>query len=104
MTTIQRQRIRLHNALDTLAPLYKEVIVLYHFEHLQYNEIAEVLGAPIGTIMNRIFRARKKLREAYVKLHVGSADGTDQASATAGWNLFEHIGRDQLPKQAWATR
>lgn len=55
----------LERALEQLAPLYREVLVLYHFEHLKYVEIAEVLGVPIGTVMNRIFRARQKLRALY---------------------------------------
>ena len=55
----------LQEALDQLAPLYREVLILYHFEHLKYAEIAETLDVPIGTIMNRIFRARKKLRVLY---------------------------------------
>jgi RNA polymerase sigma-70 factor (ECF subfamily) len=45
--------------------MYREVLVLYHFEHLKYVEIAEVLEIPIGTVMNRIFRARRKLRALY---------------------------------------
>lgn len=52
-------------ALEQLPPLYREVLVLYHFEHLKYVEIAEVLDIPLGTVMNRIFRARQKLRELY---------------------------------------
>lgn len=60
----QRAR-RLQQALEQLPPLYREVLVLYHFEHLKYQEIADVLGIPIGTVMNRIFRARKKLRGIY---------------------------------------
>lgn len=52
-------------ALDDLQPLYREVLVLYHFEHLKYGEIAEALEIPMGTVMNRIFRARQKLRAIY---------------------------------------
>ncbi len=52
-------------AMDKLSPMYREVLVLYHFEHLKYVEIAEVLDIPLGTVMNRIFRARKKLRKCY---------------------------------------
>ena len=55
----------LQDALDKLPPMYREILVLYHFEHLKYVEIAEVLDIPLGTVMNRIFRARKKLRDAY---------------------------------------
>ena len=56
---------RLEQALGQLPPMYREVLVLYHFEHLKYVEIAETLDIPIGTVMNRIFRARKKLRALY---------------------------------------
>ena len=42
--------------------MYREVLVLYHFEHMKYAEIADTLGLPMGTVMNRIFRARKRLR------------------------------------------
>lgn len=52
-------------ALERLSPLYREVLVLYHFEHLKYVEIADALGIPLGTVMNRIFRARQRLRELY---------------------------------------
>ena len=55
---------RLHRAVGELPELYREVIVLYHFEHFKYQEIAETLDLPLGTVMNRIFRARKKLRAA----------------------------------------
>jgi len=56
---------RLHEALEQIPPMYREVLVLYHFEHLKYVEIAETLDLPMGTVMNRIFRARKKLRAVY---------------------------------------
>ncbi len=60
-----RRAERLREALDQLPPMYREVLVLYHFEHLKYVEIAETLDLPMGTVMNRIFRARKKLRALY---------------------------------------
>ena len=61
--TSRRQRSDLvQDALSRLSPLYRDVLVLYHFEHLKYQEIADVLDLPIGTVMNRIFRARQKLR------------------------------------------
>ncbi len=55
----------LSDALQELPPMYREVLVLYHFEHKKYAEIAEILDCPLGTIMNRIFRARRKLRTLY---------------------------------------
>lgn len=60
-----QRAVRLEQALEQLSPLYREVLVLYHFEHLKYVEIAEALDIPIGTVMNRIFRARQKLRALY---------------------------------------
>ena len=41
------------------------LLLLYHFEQLKYQEIATLLQIPIGTVMNRIFRARNKLRERW---------------------------------------
>jgi len=60
-----QQAAILDRALQDLPPMYREIIVLYHFEHKKYTEIAEVLDLPMGTVMNRLFRARKKLRLAY---------------------------------------
>ncbi len=60
----QRAEI-LERALQDIPPMYREIIVLYHFEHKKYTEIAEVLDLPMGTVMNRLFRARQKLRLAY---------------------------------------
>lgn len=64
LSRVQRAA-RLQEALNTLPPMYREVLVLYHFEHLKYQEIADILELPMGTVMNRIFRARKKLRSIF---------------------------------------
>jgi len=40
---------------------YRIVIELRHFEELEYNEIAERLGIPVGTVKAHLFRARKAL-------------------------------------------
>lgn len=70
--TSRYERARtLHEALGDIPPMYREVLVLYHFEHLKYREIADLLDIPIGTVMNRIFRARQKLREAYEAVEAG---------------------------------
>lgn len=80
--TSRAERARmLHSALAEIPPLYREVLVLYHFENLKYEEIASVLDLPLGTVMNRIFRARKKLRDAYEGMG-GERDG--EASRSAG--------------------
>ncbi|NOY25158.1 MAG: sigma-70 family RNA polymerase sigma factor [Oligoflexia bacterium] len=65
LTSRRERASSLHTAMGDIPPMYREVLVLYHFEHLKYREIADLLDLPIGTVMNRIFRARKKLRTAY---------------------------------------
>jgi RNA polymerase sigma-70 factor (ECF subfamily) len=40
----------------------REMILLREFEELTYQEIANLLGCPIGTVMSRLARARSKLR------------------------------------------
>lgn len=60
-----RRAERLKDALEEIPPMYREILVMYHFEHLKYTEIAEALELPLGTVMNRIFRARQKLRAVY---------------------------------------
>jgi RNA polymerase sigma-70 factor (ECF subfamily) len=64
----RQQSTAVHRALSRLSPLYREVIELHHFRHLKYREIAEELEVPIGTVMNRIFRARRKMKEEYLSL------------------------------------
>jgi RNA polymerase sigma-70 factor, ECF subfamily len=55
-------------ALAELPPAFREVIVLREFEELRYQQIAEVTGVPIGTVMSRLARARDQLREQLVQL------------------------------------
>ena len=47
----------------TLAPAYREVLVLREIEELSYKEIAGVVGSPVGTVMSRLFRGRRLLQE-----------------------------------------
>ena len=55
-------------ALRGLPPLYREVLELHHFRHMKYREIADTLDLPLGTVMNRIHRARKKMKTHYLHL------------------------------------
>ena len=51
--------------VDSLPPRLREVIVLKEMEELSYRQIAEVTGAPIGTVMSRLSRARALLAETW---------------------------------------
>jgi len=59
-------REALARALDHLPPDFREVIVLREIEGLSYKEISEVVDVPVGTIMSRLSRARKRLQEALI--------------------------------------
>jgi RNA polymerase sigma-70 factor (ECF subfamily) len=55
-------RQRIDEAISKLSPEYRAVIVLRELGDLHYNEIAEILDCSIGTVMSRLFYARKRLR------------------------------------------
>lgn len=50
-------------ALESLSQAFAEVIDLVDVNGLTYAEAAEVLGVPVGTVMSRLHRGRKKIRE-----------------------------------------
>ena len=52
----------LKDAINDLPVEFREVIVLRELEDLSYKEIAEIAGIPLGTVMSRLARARKKLQ------------------------------------------
>ena len=54
----------LEEAVQALPPSYREVIHLFHVEHLSYKEIAATLDVPIGTVMTWLHRARTRLKSA----------------------------------------
>jgi RNA polymerase sigma-70 factor (ECF subfamily) len=50
-----------------LPEAFREVIVLREINDLSYGDIAEIVGAPVGTVMSRLARARSLLRRAWLK-------------------------------------
>ncbi len=59
----QQQDQALMRAIETLQDELREIIELRHFQDLSYEEIAVVLDCPTGTVMSRLYRARKTLRK-----------------------------------------
>lgn len=53
---------RLRAAIAELPEKYRSVITLYHLQGRQYEEIAQVLGVPMGTVKTHLFRAKEQLR------------------------------------------
>ncbi len=63
-----QQRERIAQALKSLPPHHRAIIILSDIEGLSYREIADVLGCPIGTVMSRLHNARKRLRTVLAPL------------------------------------
>jgi RNA polymerase sigma-70 factor (ECF subfamily) len=59
------QRVR--RALDTLPPHWRMILVLREYQDLPYEEIAEILRVPLGTVRSRLARAREQLRLALLQ-------------------------------------
>jgi RNA polymerase sigma-70 factor (ECF subfamily) len=53
----------IQNALENLPVKFREIILLCDLEEMSYQEIGQTLGIPIGTVMSRLSRARKAMRE-----------------------------------------
>lgn len=68
--------------LDRLEPDFRAVLILRDIEQMEYQQIAEVLELPVGTVKSRLFRARLGLREHLSKLESEQAGGS-KASADA---------------------
>lgn len=59
---IQKQRQkRIMDAVDALKPKFREVIIMYEMQDMSYEDIAEKLKCPVGTVRSRLFNARKEL-------------------------------------------
>jgi len=54
---------QIQQSIDSLPPRYKRVIELRHRHEKSYEEIAEILKIPLGTVKARIFRAREMLKK-----------------------------------------
>jgi RNA polymerase sigma-70 factor (ECF subfamily) len=59
----KQQRFSIDEAINSLPPKYREVIELRHKDDKPYEEIADLLGIPVGTVKARIFRARELLKQ-----------------------------------------
>ncbi|MGH9643518.1 MAG: RNA polymerase sigma factor [Terriglobales bacterium] len=57
------EQATIQQALDELPLKFREIILLCDWEEMSYQEIGETLGIPAGTVMSRLSRARKAMRE-----------------------------------------
>ncbi len=63
----------LQRAIDELPVYFREILLLCDVEEMSYQEIAATLGIPIGTVMSRLYRARRALRETVRKMQGAGA-------------------------------
>jgi RNA polymerase sigma-70 factor (ECF subfamily) len=63
----------IETVIQLLPHAYRELIVLRHSHDLSYDEIAEVTGLPLGTVKNRLFRAREAMRDELVQRGITKA-------------------------------
>ena len=59
-------RVEIDSVVKCLPSSYCDLIVLRHSRDLSYDEIAEVTGLPLGTVKNRLFRAREMMRQIFM--------------------------------------
>ena len=63
----KERRGEIESVIRTLPGNYRELIILRHSQDLTYEEIVEVTGLPLGTVKNRLFRAREMMRQQFVE-------------------------------------
>jgi RNA polymerase sigma-70 factor, ECF subfamily len=71
----QADREVVQQAMAELAVPFREILLLCEVEEMSYQEIAETLAIPAGTVMSRLFRARKALRNIIGKKNQGGRHG-----------------------------
>jgi RNA polymerase sigma-70 factor (ECF subfamily) len=84
-------RAKVREAVETLPPEFKSVVILADLEGFAYKEIAEILSVPIGTVMSRLHRGRKLLRVRLLgwAREMGLVDVADDADEGASEPLPE---------------
>lgn len=68
----EERRIEIENVVRALPAAYRELIILRHSQDLTYEEIVEVTGLPLGTVKNRLFRAREMMRQEFLGRGISS--------------------------------
>jgi RNA polymerase sigma-70 factor (ECF subfamily) len=69
----RERRAEIESVVSQLPAAYKELIMLRHSLDMSYDEIAEVTGLPLGTVKNRLFRARDVMRQQFLAIGITGA-------------------------------
>ena len=68
----RERREEIEHVVRQLPSAYRELVLLRHSHDMSYDEIAEVTGLPLGTVKNRLFRAREVMRQQFVERGITS--------------------------------
>ena len=63
----EERRLEIESVVKSLPAAYRELIILRHSQDMTYEEIVEVTGLPLGTVKNRLFRARELMRQLFIE-------------------------------------
>jgi RNA polymerase sigma-70 factor, ECF subfamily len=61
--------------VDKLPAKYREVVLLFYMQEKSYDEVANMLGLPVGTVKTYLFRARRSMAEELARNRVREGDG-----------------------------
>ncbi len=72
LQTLERKTtaVEVHQRLKILPERYRSVLILYYLKEFSYQEIADILEIPLGTVMSRLARGKQRLKTAMIK-HTG---------------------------------
>lgn len=74
------RRRELQQAIQNLPPDYREVILLYHFHHMSYQQIADRLDTPVRTVETRLYRAKALLKRMLTGTEGGDGGGVPRGA------------------------
>jgi RNA polymerase sigma-70 factor (ECF subfamily) len=69
----EKRKEYLQSALERLPTEFREIIILYELEGLSYKELALTLSLPVGTVMSRLSRARRRLQQEFAQVQNSEA-------------------------------
>ena len=77
-------------AISALPPRQRTVIVLHYFEDYSYEDIADIMDCPVGTVKSRLFHARKRLKKR-LEHYIEEGEWTDGTSKIGGedYDMFK---------------
>lgn len=84
LTLKAERRQNLRQAIQDLSPGYREVVLLHHFHHLGYQQIADRLDIPVRTVETRLYRARAQLKKLVLAVEGGDGGGVQGGSPVPG--------------------